>query len=166
MDERNKKESTLPSMQEEDSSMAFLGRAAEQDFYAERLADIVERQGLMTAPINLKTSIMERSRQLDVQVIAKTNLASKKLELFYYGLKLGTAVAVSVCFIMIAPVLAERQYGGPKENISSYSQDYGQPGAEHIPIHERFSSRLKNISGMAQEIFNESLNMEVFSHDK
>lgn len=149
-----------------DEKNSFLSRAAEQEFYAERLADMVERQGLMTAPINLKASILERSRQLDVQVIAKTNLASKKLELFYYGLKLGTAVAVSVCFIMITPRLAERQYGGPKESRSSYSQDYGRPDGNRIPIHERFSSRLKNINGMAQEFFNESLNMEVFLHDK
>lgn len=151
--------------QDKDLELDLLTKAANQDFYAEQLADLLEGRGLMTAPVNLKDSIMERSRQLDVQVIAKSNTAARKLELFYYGLKIAAAVAVSVCFILIAPSLAERQFPGPGQDTVSCSQDDTLPSSVHAPIHERFSSRLKDLSGAAQEFFNESLNMEVFLHD-
>lgn len=145
------------------SNADFLARAAKDDFYAEQLADLVESQGLMKAPINLKSSIMERSRQLDVQVIAKSNLASKKLELFYYGLKLSAAVAVSVCFILIAPTLNQRSYRTMGQDFISRRQE--QLSDTYAPIHERFSDQLKDLSGAAQEFFLETLNMEVFLHD-
>lgn len=155
----------LTDAQDKDLELNLLTRAANQDFYAEQLADLVEGRGLMTAPVNLKDSIMERSRQLDVQVIAKSNMAAKKLELFYYGLKIGAAVAVSVCFILVAPSLAGRQLCEPGQDTVSYSQDDTLSSSVRVPIHERFSSRLKDLSGAAQEFFNESLNMEVFLHD-
>lgn len=164
MDEMENK--LLPTdAQDKGLELNLLTRAANQDFYAEQLADLVEGRGLMTAPVNLKDSIMERSRQLDVQVIAKSNTAARKLELFYYGLKITAAVAVSVCFILIAPSLAERQFPGAGQDTVSYSQDDTLPSSVRVPIHERFSSRLKDLSGAAQEFFNESLNMEVFLHD-
>ena len=39
-------------------------------FCCEQFADYIENQELITAPAHLKSSIMERSRDLDVQIVA------------------------------------------------------------------------------------------------
>ena len=76
---------------------------------AERFADYLEAQGLMDAPANIKSSILERSRHMDVQIIAGTNHLSKKAELFFYGLKVGFAVACSIAAIGAAPRFYAKQ---------------------------------------------------------
>ena len=43
---------------------------------AEEYADYLEDKGLLKAPSNLKSSILERSRHLDVQLVAGTNQLS------------------------------------------------------------------------------------------
>ena len=84
-------------------NLSFLADASRNSFYADQLADMVETQGLIKAPSNLKASILERSRQMDVQLIAHSNRLSKKLELFTYGLKGSVAVYCCVCFILTTP---------------------------------------------------------------
>ena len=66
-------------------NLSLLTDASRNCFYADRLADMVETQGLIKAPSNLKASILERSRQMDVQLIAHSNRLSKKLELFKFN---------------------------------------------------------------------------------
>lgn len=79
-----------------------LEHIASCDYCAEQFADYVEQQELLTAPKHMQDSIMTRSKQLDIQVIAKSNRASKKLQLFYYSLKVGfaTAFALGMLFSM------------------------------------------------------------------
>ena len=60
-------------------------------FCCEQFADYIENQELITAPAHLKSSIMERSRDLDVQIVAGSNHLSKRLQLFYFSLKVGAA---------------------------------------------------------------------------
>ena len=56
-------------------------------FCRERFADYIETQELITAPKHLKSDILERSRNLDVQIIAGSNHLSKRLQLFYFSRK-------------------------------------------------------------------------------
>ena len=55
----------------------ILERASSSSFYAERLADLVESQGLISAPANLKSSVLARTRQLDIKLVAGSNRLSK-----------------------------------------------------------------------------------------
>ena len=63
---------------------------------AQRFGDLLEQQGLLKAPANLKASVLERSRQADVRLIAGTNHFSKKTRLLCYSLKGGLAAACSI----------------------------------------------------------------------
>ncbi len=86
----------------------ILEKASLNEFYAERLADLVESQGLLEAPANLKSSILARSSQMDVRLMARSNKLSKKLALWYYGLKVTLAAACCVGFILSAPDMHHR----------------------------------------------------------
>lgn len=97
----NSNEKNLPVIQ-------ILEKASSSEFYAEQLAVLVETHGLMAAPANLKSSILARSRQLDVQLFAKSNQLSKKLVLWYYELKVVLAAACCVGVILSAPGMHEQ----------------------------------------------------------
>lgn len=102
----NSNDSNLPVIR-------ILEKASSSDFYAERLADLVETQGLLTAPANLKPSVLARTRQLDVQLIARSNRLSKKLTLWYYEVKVTLAVACCVGFIISAPGAHKKYLSNP-----------------------------------------------------
>ena len=72
-------------------------------FCCEQFADYIENQELITAPAHLKSSIMERSRDLDVQIVAGSNHLSKRLQLFYFSLKVGAAVLCALTMLTILP---------------------------------------------------------------
>lgn len=116
----NSNDSNLPVIQ-------ILEKASSSDFYAERLADLVEAHGLIAAPANLKPSVLSRSRQLDVRLIARSNRLSKKLTLWYYGLKVSLAAACCVGFILSAPGVRETYMSDPAYmEVSDIIQEFNE----------------------------------------
>lgn len=77
-------------------------------FCQDELTDYVEEHELLKAPSDLKSSILERAEKLDVRLIACTNHASKKLQLFYFSLKVGAAVLCSLTLLLTAPVISRQ----------------------------------------------------------
>lgn len=114
-----------------------LEHLASCDFCMEQFADYMEDQELLAAPRYLKEDILKRSQQFEVQIIAKSNQASKKLELFYYALKVGFAAVFAIAFLVIAPSLTSPSFS-PKIDYGPVSQSQNQPferlfqGVEHI----------------------------------
>ncbi len=115
----NSNDNNLPVIQ-------ILEQASSSEFYAERLADLVETHGLMTAPANLKSSILARSKQLDVQLIARSNQLSKKLALWYYGFKVVLAGVCCVGVILSVPDMHERylRSGSTSDHRSIHIETY------------------------------------------
>lgn len=118
---------------------------------AERFADYLERQGLMDAPANMKSSILERSRHIDVQIIAGTNQLSKKAELFFYGLKVGFAVACSIAAIGAAPHF--------------YAKHSVLKVQDHAPAHMELYEKLQEWNGIIGEFSQSLMNLEVSFYD-
>lgn len=82
-----------------------LEEMASKEEEAERFADYLERCGLLHAPKNLKSSILEQSLRPGMVLEVKTRQLSKRAELFFYGLKVGFAVACCVFAIAAIPPL-------------------------------------------------------------
>ncbi len=130
----------------------LIEKAAKSTAYAQQLADLTEQKGLLKAPANLKSSILEQSRHMDVQMIAKSNLLSRKLELFWYGLKVGAAVVCSVAFIVTVPT------------SSSSSSGY------RIPTHRETSQKVRQVKEQLEQTMRQFSiqlwNVEVSTDDK
>lgn len=75
-------------------------------YCADLFAEHVEKNNLVSAPRDLKENIMAQSRNLDVRVIAASNQISKRLQLFYYSLKVGAAVLCVLTLLTVTPNLA------------------------------------------------------------
>lgn len=72
-------------------------------FCREAFADYVEQNELLTAPKDLKMLVMEQSRRPDIQLIAGTNHASRKLQMFFFSLKVGAAVLCALTMLTAVP---------------------------------------------------------------
>lgn len=120
---------------------------------AEAFADSLEERGRLKAPANLKASILERSRQPDVQIIAGSNHLSKKMQLLRYSLKISFAAACSIGVIIAMPRLHDR--------YSISSQALPKAGA-YVQAHEKIQEWNGKISQFSKSFFQP----EVFSHDE
>lgn len=73
---------------------------------ADLFAEYMEARPLLSAPMDFQESVMKRSRQADIVMISKTNQISKRLQLFYYSLKVGFAVVCALFLLAVTPVSA------------------------------------------------------------
>lgn len=120
-----------------------LRHLASCDCCAEQLADCLEDHGLLHAPKNMKAEILNKSRQFDIQIVAKSNHASKKMELFYYTLKVGLAAAFAIVVLVLTPA-AHRSAITPKESVfQSHSQF---PSASLISEARRICNKFNDLT--------------------
>lgn len=118
-----------------------------------QFADHIEERELMTAPKNMQAAILQKSRQLDVQVIAGSNQISKKLQLFYYSLKVSFAAAFAMGLLIWNPYLANP----PKPPLSLEFQ---------IPPAVRIRDKTQDLTDIIQNFSNQLFKTEDSSHDK
>lgn len=122
----------------------------------EALADSIAASELLSAPRDLKASVLERSRGLDVQLIAGSNQASRRLQLFYYSLKVGAAVLCSLSLLLFTPTLSEQLGRGYQKLCEVSARQSAKQAYYHEQI-DQFTEQLQKLS---------NFNQEVFHHDK
>ncbi len=120
---------------------------------AEEFADYLEERGLLSAPANLKSSILEKSRQPDVQIIAGSNHLSKKIQLLRYSLKVGLAAACSIGFIIAMPRLKGR-YALFPQTLST------------VPVYVGAYEKIQEWNGKINEFSKSFFHMEVPLYDE
>lgn len=116
-------------------------------FCRQQMALQAEKQELLAAPARMKSEILSQINRPDVQIIAKSNRLSKKLELFYFSLRVGTAVLCSLALLSFAPALS-----GPVQNLKEVRQEE--------------KGTVWKASSYFTEQINRLLNLEVFKYDK
>lgn len=124
----------------------------------EALSEAAAGKELLTAPRDLKSSILERSRKLDVQIIAGSNQLSKKLQFFYFSLKVGAAVLCSLSLLFLAPNLAESSARRAADELTG--DHYGQLSEQHWEYYKH----IEQLTGQLHQLSN--FNLEVFRYDK
>lgn len=120
---------------------------------AEEFADYLEERGLLSAPANLKSSILERSRQPDVRLIAGSNRLSKKTQLIRYSLKVSLAAACSIGFIIAMPRLHSRYSVSPQ-------------ASPKVPVYVEAYEKIQEWNGKINEFSKSLLHMEVPLYDE
>ncbi len=89
-----------------------LEEIAGSDDLMNAFADETERYYYVPAPRDFASSLKKRSQALDIQAVAKTHQASRKLQLFIYSLRVGTAVSGALLLLFALPSLDRP---GPRE---------------------------------------------------
>lgn len=78
-------------------------REPDLDAYTQQLIRQVESEGLLKAPVHMKQEILERSRRVDYQMNVQTRKLSRNMQLFFYSLKVGTAVVAALFLLFTIP---------------------------------------------------------------
>lgn len=116
-------------------------------FCRQQIALQAEKQELLAAPARMKAEILSQLNRPEIQIIEKTNRFSKKLELFYFSLRVGTAVLCSLALLSFAPALP-----GPVQSPETVWKE------NKISVWEASSNFTEQL--------NRLLNLEVFKYDK
>lgn len=120
---------------------------------AEEFADYLEERGLLSAPANLKSSILEKSRQPDIRIIAGSNQLSKKTLLLRYSLKVSLAAACSIGVIAAMPRLHDRYQISPQ-------------ASSRVPVYVEAYEKIQEWNGKINEFSKSFLHMEVPLYDE
>ena len=80
-----------------------LEEISRSDWLAEDFADHIQEDFLISAPPDLKSSVIRRCAQPDVQLAAGARSLSRRTRLLLYSLKVGAAVAASVLLLALLP---------------------------------------------------------------
>lgn len=124
------------------------------EFCLEQFADRIEAGQMLTAPRNMKAAILERSQKPDVQVIAKSNHASKRLQLFYYSLKVSFAAACALGLLIWSPQLPIIQRTPP----TFIEEDFS--------FSDQFFQHTRNFSDTINKLSNKLFQSEVTFYDE
>lgn len=144
---------------EQPLTMKELEHLVSCDFCVEQFADYIEEQELIRAPRYLQEEILKRSQQFEVQIVAKSNQASKKLQLFYYSLKVGFAAVFALAFLMAAPALASPTF---HSRIPTAASQHSQEQKNTFRIYDG----AQKITDRLADFTNQLYKMEVTPHDK
>ncbi len=133
-------------------------------FCQARLAEYVEKQELVRAPAHLKAEILSRCRQPSrksaVPAVSRPvrRPLTKRMELFFYSLRVGAAVACSLMLLAFMPTLS-----GRADRMAEAADKFPAPYIRHdIPITESLKERVSDFT----EQLNRLMNLEVFRYDK
>lgn len=75
----------------------FLEHICSCDYCADQFAALISEE-IIVAPRDMKANILKATKRVDVQLAAKARETSKQMQLFIYGLKVGTA---TVCALLL-----------------------------------------------------------------
>lgn len=122
-----------------------LEHIASCSFCADQLAAYVEEHAMLTAPKHMQDSILARSRQLDVLVIASSNRASKKMQLLCYSLKVGFAAAFALGLLLWQPETMQFSLLPPVTLESHESSSR--------PLYDKAQQITDKINGFSKQLF-------------
>lgn len=110
----------------------------------EALISQVEAEGMLRAPVGLKSRVMEKTRRMDVQMIVRTQELPKRLSFFWYSVKI-TAAAAAAMFLIFAipqdlgmpdlstlPAMETEWDGGPRKTLAEKVDQKAAEVAEQV----------------------------------
>lgn len=112
----------------------------------------VEAEGMLRAPVGLKSQVMEKTKRMDVQLVVRTQKLPKRLSFFWYSVKI-TAAAAAAMFLVFAmpqnlgmpqvsapPAMETEWETGPKKTLSQKMDEKAEEMAEQV---SRLARRIK-----------------------
>lgn len=112
--------------------MQVLEHTCDCTWCADRLATMMEPHDTTVMPPSyLQEEILERTRQLDVQTAVVVKQTSKRLQLFFYSLRVGAAVLVSILILGVTANFQDVSFTQIEQpRVEEQLETEGQPEME------------------------------------
>ena len=82
-----------------DQKVIFLEHVSSCDYCADQFATMMS-EVMLEAPKDLKANIIKATKRPEVQLVKTARETSKRMQLFIYSLKVGTATALALLLLM------------------------------------------------------------------
>lgn len=120
----------------------------------ESLIAKVESEGLLRAPVGLKSQVMERTRRADVQLVVKTQKLSKQTRLFWYSAKITAAAAAAMFLIFAMPQDFEVPDAGAPAAVEM-EWDAGPQKTLAEKVDQKAAEMARQVRSFARKLFEE-----------
>lgn len=123
-------------------------------------------EDIIPAPRDLKANILKASKRPEVILAAKAKETSKRMQLFLYSLKVGTATIGALLLLLLSMNFTD--YTADTENtfavttgVSSVDKD----NKDKVPITKTIRNSMDTISSSILDFSNAIMNTEVLNND-
>lgn len=141
----------------------FLEHISACDHCADQFAALMSEE-IIPAPRDLKANILKAAMRPDIQLAAKARETSKRMQLFLYSLKVGTAIVCALALLLLTMNIPD---------ITAALPIPGKTAAEMPADNENNKSLssairdgMNNISNSMLDFSNNIMNTEVTDHDQ
>jgi len=140
----------------------FLEHICSCNYCSEQLAKYMEEE-IIKAPMDMKSNILKAVKRPDVQLAVKASETSKRMQLFLYSLKVGTATIGALIVLMLT-----LNFSNNITNAVQWSMPRSVPISEESKTSLTFEIRknMDNLSNSITKLSNNIMNTEVNNYDK
>ena len=142
----------------QDDTVKFLTHISSCNFCAGRLDSFMAGE-MLTAPKNLKEHILTAVNKPEVQLAVKAKTASKRMQLFLYSLKVGTATAGALLLLLLT-INHSIYFPSVNQNTHHWND------RDHFSLTDTLQDSMNKLSENMLDFSNSIMNMEVFHNDK
>jgi len=141
---------------------AFLEHISSCDFCSDQFAAMMS-EDVMVAPRNLKENILQATKRPEVQLAIMARETSRKMQLFLYSLKVGTATAAALALLILSMNFANNPA------TSSLSVDSNKQSStmniEKVSLTAVIRDNMNTLSNSILDFSNTIMNTEVTNND-
>jgi hypothetical protein len=138
---------------------AFLEHLCSCNYCSDQLAAFMAEE-IIPAPRDMKENILKATKRPEVQIAIKSREASKRLQLFFYSVKVGTAAVAAIALLLMS-----MNFSSTLSNPENY-RPVKLSGEDRISITDTIRDKMNNISKNMLDFSNNIIKMEVTDYDQ
>jgi hypothetical protein len=143
---------------DQNQTIAFLEHIGSCNFCADQL-EVHMALDMLPAPRNFKDDLLSATKRPEIQLARKAQETSKKMQLLFYSLKVGTA-AVGAILLLFLTMNLPGMHDVPKEQPANRWSD------NSFSLTDTLRDNMYKISDNMLDFSNDIINMEVIKNDK
>jgi uncharacterized protein YuzB (UPF0349 family) len=137
----------------------FLEHICSCDYCSDKLAALIEGD-MMTAPRDLKENILKATKRPEVQLAIKVKQTSKRMQLFIYSLKVGTATIGALLLLVLTMNFSSISING---NVLNHLNNNTE---DNISMTTTIKDIMDSISNSMLDFSNNIMKTEVTKNDQ
>lgn len=141
---------------------AYLEHICSCDYCSDQFATMMS-EVIIEAPRDLKANILKATKRPEVQLAIRAKETSKRMQLFLYSLKVGTATVLALLlllFTMNTPNLTN-----PPNITEGVQEELQVEQKDHKPLTAMIRDGMDAINNSMLDFSNNIMNTEVTNHD-
>lgn len=121
-------------------------------------------EDIIPAPRDLKANILKASKRPEVILAAKAKETSKRMQLFIYSLKVGTATIGALLLLLLSMNFTD--FTAESKVSTAITTGISSVDIEKVPITKTIRNSMDNISSSILDFSNTIMNTEVINNDQ